>query len=109
MIGSGGPEISLSSPAEFVLLGAVYEGGVWGLGAALRRGRITSLGRHPESRAWGLINPEGFSKRVFLPHARTGICDRFSIFPVEKSVDLPRNSADFGAKMAKNRKNSLGK
>ena len=53
----------------------------------------------------GAVSCYELPERTFLPHARTGICDRFSIFPVEKSVDLPRNSADFGAKMAKNRKN----
>lgn len=75
----------------------------------VRKSQNASLSRHSESCAWRPVSCYELPERTFLPHARTGICDRFSIFPVEKSVDLPRNSADFGAKMAKNRKNSLGK
>ena len=71
----------------------------------VRRSQNASLSRHSESCAWGPVSCYELPERTFLPHARTGICDMFSIFPVEKSVDLPRNSADFGAKMAKNRKN----
>ena len=69
------------------------------------RSQNASLSRHSESCAWGPVSRYELPERTFLPHARTGICERFSIFSIEKSVDLPRNSADFGAKMAKNRKN----
>lgn len=99
---------SLSLPVGPVVIGSTV-GKNWGFGAAPRRSQNASLSRHLELCAWGRRAAMNSPERAFLPHARTGICERFSIFPVEKSVDLPRNSADFGAKMAENRKNSLGK